>query len=278
MRNLIFSENFKYILTNRFMKKILATANCFALIVTIVINYLSNTGMLNGNTMKTVSNKYFNYFTPAGYAFSIWGLIYLGLLGFVFYSWRSLLKEKEEDSILLKISWWFVLSCCANSLWVVAWLYEYTGASILLMVVILVSLLKIVVNTRMELDAQPLKMYLFVFWPFALYSGWISVALIANIAAFLTKIHWDGWGISNVSWTIIMIFIAGLINISMVKWRNLREYGLVGIWSLMAISVSNNHSNGSKAVVFTCYVVAAILLVFITISSLKNRHRSFEKM
>lgn len=260
------------------MKKILAAANCIALIVTIVINYLSNTGILNGNTMKIVSNQYFNYFTPAGYAFSIWGLIYLGLSGFVFFSWRSLLKERKEDSVLLKIGWWFVISCCANSLWVIAWLYEYTGISVIIMTVVLISLLKIIVNTRMELDAHPLKMYLFVFWPFALYSGWISVALIANIAAFLTKIHWDGWGVSNVYWTIILVFAAGLINIFMVWWRNLREYGLVGIWALIAISVSNKTANGSTNVVFACYAIAAILLVFIAISALKNRHGSFEKM
>jgi len=260
------------------MKKILAAANGIALIVTIIINYLSNTGILNGNTMKTVSNQYFNYFTPAGYAFSIWGLIYLGLSGFVVFSWRSLLKERKEDSVLLKIGWWFFISCFANSLWVIAWLYEYTGISVLIMSVILISLLKIVVNTRMELDAQPLKMYLLVFWPFALYSGWISVALIANIAAFLTKIHWDGWGISNVSWTIIMVFAAGLINIFMIWKRNLREYGLMGIWALIAISVSNNTVNGSTNVVLACYAVAAILLVFIGISALKNRHSTFEKM
>ncbi|MBB5635018.1 uncharacterized membrane protein YhaH (DUF805 family) [Pedobacter cryoconitis] len=260
------------------MKKILSIANGIALIVTILINYLSNAGILNGNTMKTVSDKYFNYFTPAGYAFSIWGLIYLGLLGFAFYSWRNLLKEKEEDSILLKIGWWFVLSCCANSLWVIAWLYDYTGLSVLIMAFLLISLLKIIINTRMELDAQPFKKYLFVFWPFALYSGWISVALIANIAAFLTKVNWSGWGISNVTWTIIMICVAGLINIFMISVRNLREYGVVGIWALLAISVSNTHTNGSTAVAYTCYIVAVILLVFIGISGLKNRDSSFEKM
>ncbi|WP_228410166.1 hypothetical protein [Chryseobacterium viscerum] len=59
--------------------------NTVALVVTIGINYLSNTGILNNETMATISAKFQNLFTPAGYAFSIWGLIYLGLLGFVIY-------------------------------------------------------------------------------------------------------------------------------------------------------------------------------------------------
>lgn len=210
------------------MKKILVISNGIALIFTIVVNYLSNTGILNGNTMKTVSDRYFNYFTPAGYAFSIWGLIYLGLLSFVVYTGFSILKKDKEEKILLKIGWWFVLSCCANALWVIAWLYDYTGVSVLIMTLLFISLLKIILHTRIQLDRHPLKICLFFFWPFALYFGWISVALIANIAAFLTKIHWSGWGISEVAWTVIMICTAGLINILMIWKRNLTVYGLVG--------------------------------------------------
>lgn len=260
------------------MKKVLPVNNGIALVFTIVINYLSNSGILNGNTMKTMSDKYFNYFTPAGYAFSIWGLIYLGLLGFVFYTGRGLFKKDVEEPLLGKVGWWFVLSCVANSLWVIAWLYDYTGMSVLLMVVILASLLKIIVNLRMELDEHPFIKYLLVFWPFALYAGWISVALIANIAAFLTKINWDGWGISDLSWTIIMICIAGLINIIMIRMRNLREYALVGIWALLAISVSNSSSQENESIVYTCYIVGLIIFVFLAINGLKNRHRTFRKM
>lgn len=258
------------------MKKTLALINGIGLIITIAVNYLSNTGLLNGNTMKTVSDKYFNYFTPAGFAFSIWGLIYAGLIAFVIYTGRSAFKKDNDDLILTKVGWWFVVSCCANSLWVISWLYEYTALSVLIMVVILVSLGKIVVNTRMELDKHPFKRYLFIFWPFAIYFGWISVALIANIAAFLTKIGWSGWGISAAAWTIIMICTAGLVNIIMVRVRNLREYAAVGIWALLAISVSNANNNGPKSIIYTCYVVAAILFIFIILNALKTRSRSVE--
>lgn len=260
------------------MKTALPIANGIALIITIAVNYLSNTGIFNGNTMATISDKYFNYFTPAGYAFSIWGLIYLGLLGFVFHTGRSIFTKKDIDPLLFKVGWWFVLSCIANSLWVVAWLNEYMGLSVILMIVLLISLLKIVVNTRMELDHHPFKKYLFVFWPFALYSGWISVAIIANIAAFLTSINWNGWGISDIAWTVILICIAGLINIYMIKTRNLREYGAVGIWALIAISVSNSNTTGTTPIIYACYAVAFIILIFIVVNLLKNRETSTGKL
>ena len=258
------------------MKKTLQIANSIALVFTIVMNYLSNTGIFNGNTMKTVSDKYHNYFTPAGYAFSIWGLIYLGLLGFVFYTGLTFFKKNTdntntENDNVVKIGWWFVVSCVANSLWVVAWLYDYTGLSVILMLILLFSLLKIIVNTRMELDFHPLKKYLFIFWPFAIYAGWITVALIADIAAWLTKLNWNGWGISQITWTIIMIVVAGSINVLMVWKRNLREYALVGIWALIAIAVSNK--NEAQTIVYACFIVSAIILISILISSSKTANR-----
>lgn len=256
------------------MKTILPIANGLALIITIFVSYYANTGIFDGNTMATISGRYANFFTPAGYAFSIWGLIYLGLFGFVLYTGSSLFTKKEADPILFKIGWLFVLTCVANSLWVVAWLNDYIGLSLIIMVVLLACLLRIIVATRMELDHHPLRRYLFVFWPFALYAGWISVALLANIAAWLTKINWDGWGISAVTWTIVMIGVAGLVNVLMIVTRNLREYGLAGIWALIAIAVANNTDNGDSTVVYTCYIVAFVILVFMMINAVKNRRLS----
>ena len=260
------------------MKKTLPVANALAFIVMVVINYLSNTGIFNGNTMETVSDAYANLFTPAGYAFSIWGLIYLGLFGFVIYTGRSLFSKAEEVPELQQVGWWFVASCVANSLWVLAWLYDYTGLSVLLMLALLGCLLKIIINTRMELDYHPFKKYLFIFWPFALYTGWITVALIANISAWLTKIGWNGWGISENIWAIIMIGIAGIMNILVVRTRNLREFALAGIWGLIAVAASNEGDQGSTAVVFTCYGVSALIFAFIVLNAMKSRQRSFDRM
>jgi hypothetical protein len=251
------------------MKKTLQIANGVAFIITIVINYLSNTGVFAGNTMKTISDKYHNYFTPAGYAFSIWGLIYIGLLAFVIYTGRGLFRKTEDEWPVLTIGWWFVISCLANSLWVVSWLYDYIGLSVVLMIVLLLSLIKIILNTRMELDDLSLKKIAFVWWPFSLYSGWITVALIADVSAYLTKIKWNGFGISEIAWTIIMMIIAGIINLIITWKRNRREFALVGSWALVAISVSN--WNSEKLIVYTGLILAVILFISSSIHGYKNR-------
>lgn len=250
--------------------KILAIANGVAFIATIVMNYLSNTGLFNGNTNKTISDKYFNYFTPAGYAFSIWGIIYLGLLGFVFYTGRGLFKKDVDHTKLLQIGWWFVISCIANSVWLVCWLYDLPGIAALIMMVIFGALAQIIVHIGAGRDTFSTKDYLFIALPFTLYLGWISVAFVANMAAFLTKINWSGWGISAINWTIIMICIAGLINLFMIWKRKLPAYGLVGIWALMAISVSNTKNSDGLTIVYTCYAVSAILLIAIIVNVFKK--------
>ena len=244
------------------MKKIVQIANGIALIVTIVMNYLSNTGIFNGNTIAGVSGKYHNYFTPAGYAFSIWGLIYLGLFTFVIYQGRGLFKKAEDEWPVLQIGWWFIISCIANSLWVLAWLYDFTFISVLLMVLLFISLLRIVVNTKMELHDAPLKKFIFLWWPFCIYSGWVSVALIANVAAYLTKTGWSGFGISETAWAMVMIAIAAVIHIFMIWNRNMREFALVAVWALIAIAVANQHEN---EIVFWSAIISAII-VFINIS------------
>ena len=250
------------------MKSSLRIANGGALIITVIINYLSNTGIFNGNTMATISARYQNYFTPAGYAFSIWGLIYFGLFAFVIYQGRGLFNKAETDDVVMQIGWWFVVSCIANCLWVLAWLYEYTGLSVFIMLLLLFSLVTIIVKLNMEREKVLFKKLAFVWWSFSIYTGWITVALIANIAAYLTKINWDTLGVSEINWAIIMICIAGVINLFITWNRRMPEFALVGVWSLVAIAVAN--WNVAQPVAQTAIIVAVILFISSAINLFKN--------
>jgi hypothetical protein len=267
-----FGELMVFYQSLKVMKKVFPIVNGVALVSTIFVNYLSNTGVFNGNTMKTVSDRYFNFFTPAGYAFSIWGLIYIGLLAFAFYSGKSIFNKQYPHPALEKISWWFLVSCIANSCWVAAWLYDYTALSVVLMTVILISLLKIVANLDINLGKQNTKDYLFINLPFTLYAGWISVAIIANVAALLTKINWDAWGLTPMTWAIVMVVVAGLINVFMVIQRNMRAYGLVGIWALLAIAA--NQDGDARYIIYACYGVAIAILISIIVNVIKPNWRT----
>lgn len=251
------------------MKNKFQLLNGIALIVTIAINYLSNSGMLNGETMASISAKYQTLFTPAGYAFSIWGIIYIGLLGFVIYYSPLAKSTVAKEKVVSTIGWWFVLSCMANSVWVVAWLYDYTFLSILLMVIIFISLLKIIQQIKPELQSPNLKTRLFVQWPFHIYSGWISVALIANVAVLLKKVQWNGFGISETTWTIVMIVIAALVHLFMLWKQKIPVFALVAVWALLAIALANHQSN--DPVFITALSVAIFIFGNIVLQGFKKK-------
>lgn len=254
------------------MKRTLQILNAFSFIGVLVINYVSNTGMMNNTTIGEVSADLNNLFTPAGYAFIIWGVIYLFLFAFVIYQGRSLFVAVRDDSFVLKTGWWFVISCIANSLWAYCWIYEYTGLSVLCIFLLLFSLIKIVLNNNMERWDAPIPTIVFLWWPFVMYSGWVTVASIANVSAWLVKIGWNGLGISETIWTVIMINIATLIGLILTWKRSMREFALVGTWALFAIAVANWDTNETVKIVAIVYAV--ILFISSSAHGYKNRATS----
>lgn len=241
------------------MKKTLQIANGFFLLFTIIFNYLSNTGIFNGKTIANVSNQYHNLFTPAGYAFSIWGLIYLLLIGFVFYTGRSLFSpsKSEADGFVEEIGWWFVVSCLSNCVWILTWLYGFIGVSVIVLAVAFISLLMILMEALKYNSGNAQKW--FINFPFQIYAGWVSVALIAAIAAWLTKITWSGLGLSEVTWTIILIVIASIIHLFMTWKKNAPLFALVAVWALVAIAIANKEA--SHEVYLAALIAAGIIFI-----------------
>ncbi|NJW52826.1 tryptophan-rich sensory protein [Salinimicrobium oceani] len=250
------------------MKKILYISNIVAFLVMLAVNYISNTGVINAETMASISAEYQNLFTPAGYAFSIWGVIYLALAGFVIFQ-ISTSRGRETAG---KIGWWFVITCGLNIAWVFAWLHHLIGLSLFLMVLLLVALIVIIFKTRMELDDEPLSIIAFVWWPFSFYSGWISVALIANTAAWFTAVGWEPFGFSEVAWTVIMVLVALILNL-MITWRrNMREFALVGAWGLIAVGIANRMEH--ETIFFTSIIAAGILILSSGIHGYMNKEQA----
>jgi hypothetical protein len=120
----------------------------------------------------------------------------------------------------------------------------------------------------MELWDAPISVIAFLWWPFVIYSGWVTVASIANVSTYLVKINWDGFGISPITWTLVMIIIATVINLIITWKRNMREFALVGAWALIAIGIANQ--DDQITVAYTAFVAAGILILSSGIHGFKN--------
>lgn len=254
------------------MKKKLAIFNFLSVILVITVNYVSQAIRINETTIGEVSNKYFNLFTPAGYAFAIWGLIFLGLLAYGIFQVRSAYFSQKKSEFIDQTGYWFIIANLLNCSWVFAFAYDFTGLSVLIMLGILFSLIKIIVNTNMERWNAPFATIAFIWWPICIYSGWIAVATIANVSAYLAKLKWDGGFLSEVSWTIIMIVVATILNLIMIYKRNMREFAAVGIWALFAIYI--RHQNDYQNIAKTALAGCVLILIAIFWSAYKGRKTS----
>ena len=254
------------------MIKKLAVLNFVSVILNIAINYIAQTGSFNNTTVGEMSEKYSNLFTPADYAFSIWGLIFLSLLISSIFMIYQAFTDGKHTKFIKNTSIWFIVANIGTGLWVIAWLYEFTGMSVVLMFLVLAKLLKLIINNDMEIWDAPFKVIAFYWWPICIYSGWITVASIANMAAWLTEIGWDGALFSEVEWTVIMIGVAVIINLLMIHLRNMREFALVGIWALVAIYM--RHQGTEDFIAGTALAGSILLFLNIAYHGFKNRKQT----
>lgn len=252
-------------------QKVLLLLNTFTLIFALFINALGGSGALNGKNVGEVSAQYDTLFAPAGYAFAIWSIIYLLLILFVGYQWFEWLKYKRDEN-LVKSGFWFTISNLANGFWIVAWLNDYIGVSVFLMLILLYSLVVLTVQLRLEIWDAPVREIVFVWWPVCIYTGWIIVATVANISAYLVSIKWNGSFLPPETWTVVMITAATVIYLLLIYFRNMREAAVVGVWALIAIAVRQWHSHHSIAIAATASVV--ILFLTVTIHGYINRKTS----
>lgn len=251
------------------MKKSLAVLNLLSVVLVIVVNYISQVIEFNGVTIGEMSRRYDNLFTPAGYAFSIWGIIFLLLLVYGVYQVRMAYSDKDTSNGIARTGPWFILANLLNCTWVIIFAYDHTGLSVLVMLGILFSLIKIILNTNMERWDAPIGIIAFIWWPICIYSGWIAVATIANVSAYLSKIGWEGGPLSEISWTITMIIVATLVNLLIIYRRNMREFALVGIWALLAIFI--RHQEDYTSIAYTALSGGIALFVAIAVHGYHNR-------
>ncbi len=246
----------------------LLVLNTISLIAVIIFNALAGSGNLGDYTMGELSAKYDTLITPAGYAFSIWGLIYMFLTAYVIFQWYAYKKQKFDETID-QAGPYFLLSNVANIAWLLLWLNEYLGFSIIAMAILLLSLVKLVIRLDLERWDAPVRIIAFVWWPIAIYLGWIIVASVTNVAAFLVFLQWDGFQISAEIWTIIMLLIATVIYLLLTFTRNLRESATVGIWAFIAIAIKQWDINQNIAIF--AIAGAVILLIATAYHGAQNR-------
>jgi len=235
---------------------VLRWINILAFVLTIIVNSLAgSTTIIGGKFTNQISDANPTLITPAGYVFSIWGIIYI-LLG-IFTVYQAL-SGRQSEAVRRRISWLFALSSAFNIVWLFFWQYEYLSVSLVLMFLLLATLILIYLRLGIGKTKAPIQERLAVHLPFSVYLGWITIAAIANVAVTLVSLNWDGFGLSPEIWAALLITIALIITLLVLATRKDIAYALVVIWALVGIGVNQS---GNQIVVLLTQISASIVVI-----------------
>ena len=235
---------------------ILATA------ATVGFNALAAAGYINGITPAEISDQYPTIITPAGYAFSIWSLIYAGLLAFSIYQALSANLERFGGVRTL-----YIASCVLNCAWIYFWHHGYIGVCAVLIIALAIVLIAI---TSMYKVAVSLTEALIVKGTFGLYAGWVTVASIVNIAVYLKSI--GSPAAMSETLGVLAVIIATVAAVA-VTWRLANHlYPIAVAWALTSIAISQS---GKTAIVIACAggVIMCLLLATSFVLSIPSTAR-----
>lgn len=160
--------------------------NAAAFAVNILVTYGSQLGWF-GPDNANLSNKYQTLVTPAGWAFSIWGLIFMSEAVFV----GAQLFPRFRDSLAVHqgVGYWWCAACFAQSCWTPLFAQELMVGQLIAMLSILGCLAGLV-RSCATLVAQgdvPVSEYWLFIAPFSLHLGWIVAASTVSVNVTLLK-------------------------------------------------------------------------------------------
>jgi hypothetical protein len=235
-----------------------------ATLATIVVNGLASSLPLNGVTTGEISDLFEVYFVPAGYVFSIWGVIYLGLLAYTVY---QALPAQRENAKLCRIGYLYVGASIANIAWLFLWHYQIFALTVPAMVALLGLLIALYLRLEIGQKAVTAGQRWAVNVPFSIYLGWITVATIANVTSLLEYWEWNGWGIYPEYWAVIMLVVGAIVAAAVSITRGDIAYIAVIVWAFAGIAVKH----ADTSIVATTAWVAATAVALTLLAGVPRR-------
>lgn len=254
-------------------KRLWQIGNILALLFALVANYLVGAQILPVAAIDDISTKYATLLTPASYAFSIWSIIYVLLIVFALYQARDIFKPDKKNTLPGRVGPYFLIASICNGLWTYVFVSEWLALSVVVLLTLTVSLYLLMKRLKMALNDAPASVIICVWWPLLLYTGWVTVASIVNIASWFQSL---GVTVSPFATCAILVVLAGLLLVLLFE-RNVRELLLACVWGIAAIGVQQVQISGDHIVSAAAFTVSGVLLLAVLAHGYSNRHTNILK-
>ena len=223
----------------------------------IAFNWLAATGRLGTDT-AAISAKYPTLVTPAGYAFSIWALIYAGLIAFSIYQLlpANLARFRAVRSF-------YIFSCALNCAWLYFWHRDQIIICFVIILGLAATLLLICYNLK---DPESLRDTWGAKEPFGLYFGWVTAATLVNFAIMLKFLGIEFSPTGGTFFGVFLILLAAVFGI-LVRYKLATYlYPLAVAWALTAIAVKQS----GQTLIVTAAAIGVIACLIASISFVMN--------
>lgn len=219
-----------------------------AFIIMVFLNYWSTTNV------GSVANNNQAIIQPAGFAFSIWGLIYILLLIWII----KIFFSKTGEEIINQVKFWPVVNFLLNGLWILVFTAEWVALSTLIIASLLFTLIK------MYFAITNNDFHWFTRFPISIYFAWVTVATIVNIFTLAVTLNMETLlGMNELSWTLIAIVGVTILSVYIsFKYKDWL-FPLVVVWTFGGIYAENGSIFAvlDITLVLSCVVLLAVIFV-----------------
>lgn len=197
-------------------------------LVSFVLMILAN--YLSGSNVGNIADQNESFIQPAGYVFSIWGLIYILL-----FIWIIRLFFTQYEGVYERVNYWLVGNFLLNAIWIIVFTQEWLLVSNIIIIGLLITL--IVIYKKMT----RVQGHWFDRFPFSIYLGWVTVATIVNIVTWVVGSGVEELlGLNEYNWTLILLIIATALAVWIAVKHLDWVYPLVFVWAFSGIIVEND--------------------------------------
>lgn len=255
--------------------KALKIVNTVFFVAMIIITVLANVIPIGIGTAAEISEKYPNLFIPAPFTFAITGVIYLLMALFVLYQWGLFGSRYMSERDTERIGIWFAFSCAMNIGWVISWNSNLIALSLVFTAGLLASLA--VIGRKINRYERTGLGYAAVNVGFDTYLGWAIAAFAVNAGVLLVSIGWNGFGLSETTWTSIILmtvaFVGSLPVLIGRKW--FASFALIWAYAgLLARHVGMTEFAGEYPTIITFSITGIIVMTLaLTIKSIAVDYR-----
>ena len=234
-----------------------------AYVVTVLCNLLFEATRLGGTTSGEVANLMYVWFMPAGYVFSIWGLIYVALIVWLVQYTRDAPNRVRRFGFVALL---FVVSCALNVAWLALFhfLQVYVGLFVIAALWAVMAALYVTVRRTMKTAAGRV--------PISIYAAWVTVAVVANLT---TAITWafDG-GIPVLNELSTLLLVAGVLTVGYVMYKRFDDlaFPLVILWAVIGVGV---HVAAASVLVAIAVFLLAAFGALVTFAPMGKLRASF---